>query len=41
MLQHSVVYADRALNHMSRRIQGVMRGNSPQAADAWFCAMAG
>jgi aspartate aminotransferase-like enzyme len=35
LLEYSVVYTDRALNHMSQRFQGVMRGISSVLKDAY------
>ena len=46
LLEYSVVYTDRALNHMSRRFQGVMRDVSATlkqvyaALAAWSCRAA-
>ncbi|MEY4909902.1 MAG: hypothetical protein RL260_3620, partial [Pseudomonadota bacterium] len=35
LLEYSVVYTDRALNHMSQRFQGVMRGISSVLKEAY------
>ncbi|MBM3409951.1 MAG: alanine--glyoxylate aminotransferase family protein, partial [Betaproteobacteria bacterium] len=35
LLEYSVVYTDRALNHMSRRFQGVMRDISAILKEAY------
>ena len=41
LLEYSVVYTDRALNHMSHKFQGVMTAETPTGSFSTSCCAAG